>query len=147
MLLWFGYGWKADCRWSISFVIEDVLVGMFDEICVDEGLKDSGFEEDGEGWSEDTNELLFARVLILSIVLVIEVGDVLVDGVCDNLVSSNLNVGLGNRLTDKLVFGDKLNSLVSTDQRWSLSSRLHFRAKCSFKGFGDSNESLHMWQM
>lgn len=89
---------------------------MFGGICVDEELKGSGFEEDGEGRLEDSNELLFARVTVLFMVF-IDIGDILAGEVGDNLVSSNLKVGLGNRLRDKLGLGDKLSSSVSTDQR------------------------------
>lgn len=68
---------------------ETRIDGSLVEICTE--LGENGFEDDGEGCSDDSDELLPGGITLLSIVST-KIGDILVDEGSGDLVSLNLKV-------------------------------------------------------
>lgn len=85
------YGLNADWRYgNISLPVGETRIdGSLVEICTE--LGENGFEDDGEGCSDDSDELLPGGITLLSIVST-KIGDILVDEGSGDLVSLNLKV-------------------------------------------------------
>lgn len=67
----------------------ETRIEEFGETCME--LGENGFEDDGDGCCDDSDELLLGGIRLLSIVST-KIGDILVDEGSGDLVSLNLKV-------------------------------------------------------